>query len=277
MKGLLKLFILICFGSVFCSCQKEFSNSGNTFVFDPDALLFLNAASITDQAQMLAVNNLVIQLKKDSLWNKFLAIYPMVGGTDQTTKWNLKDPRDLDAAYRITWSGTPDYETSGVTCTKETDWGDTHLVDSVLSYNNSAISFYSGTENKIGGYDMGCGNHSIPYNIMAIYNDYSNDVVNTWFFQYDTTQKLPTSTIGLFINSSKNGQVVFYDNGVALSNLGSPTDAYSNIPIKIGKITDDPNMGLKECQLATIGQGLTSAYATDLYNIAHAFQTALGR
>ena len=112
---------------------------------------------------------------------------------------------------------------------------------------------------------------------MAIYIDYSNDVVNTWFFQYDTTQKLPTSTIGLFINSSKNGQVVFYDNGVALSNLGSPTDAYSNIPIKIGKITDDPNMGLKECQLATIGQGLRSVDAADFYNIAHAFQTALGR
>lgn len=274
---MLKLLILFCFGSVFCSCQKEYSNSGNTFVFDPDALLFLHTASITDQPQMLAVNNLVIQLKQDSLWNKFLAIYPMVGGTAQTTKWNLKDPRDLDAAYRITWYGTPDFETSGVTCTKETDWGNTHLADSALSFNNSAISFYSGTENKTAGYDMGCGNHAIPYNIMAIYNDYSNDVVNTWFFQYDTTQKLPTSTVGLFINSSKNGRVVFYDNGVALSGLGTPTDAYSNISITIGKITDDPNMGLKKCQLATIGQGLTAADASGFYKIAHTFQTALGR
>lgn len=277
MRTFLKLFIFIAVTIIFSACQKEFSNPGDTIVYDTDAKAFLAAAGISDPAQMQAVNDFVVQLKQDSLWNKFLAIYPMVGGTDSTTKWNLKDPRDLDIAYRITWDGTPTFKTTGVTCTNQTDWGNTHLQDSVLSYDNCAISFYSGTENKVAGYDMGCSNNTDPYNIMAIYEDYSNDVVNTWFNQYDTTQNRPSSTRGLFINSSINGQVIFYNNGVAASTFGSPYDSYTNAVITIGKISDDPNMGLKECQLATIGQGLTDAEALKFYNTAHTFQTALGR
>ena len=275
MKSFLKLCIFTAVITNFCSCQKEYS--GVNSVFDTDAKAFLSAAGISDQTQMEAVNQFVVQLKQDSLWNKFLVIYPMVGGTSKTTKFNLKDPRDLDSAYRITWNGTPNFNKTGVTCTKETDWGVTHLADSVLSYSNSAISYYSGTDNKTGGYDMGCQNHAIPYNILAIYEDYSNDVVNTWFNQYNVDQKLPSTTIGLFMNSAKNGQVVFYANGAAASTFGPPINTYTNSIITIGKITDDSHMGIRECQLATIGQGLTAAQATDLYNIALTFQNALGR
>lgn len=270
------MITLISLSAIFSACQKEFSNSG-TGIYDTDVKSFLVAAGISDTVQMHAVNNLVLQLKQDSLWNKFLSIYPMVGGTAQTTKWNLKDPRDLDIAYRITWNGSPSFEPTGVTCMNETDWGDTHLVDSILSYDNSAISFYSGTDNKVGGYDMGCSNTIYPYNMISIYEDFANNVVNTWFNQYNGSAKLPSSTKGLFINSSKNGQVIFYENGVATSTFGPPYHAYTKVTITIGKVTDDPHMGLKECQLATIGQGLTDSEALDFYHIAQAFETALGR
>jgi hypothetical protein len=45
---------------------------------------------------------------------KFMAIYPLVGGTQSTTKWNLKDPRDLDAAYRLSFYGNPVYAGTGI-------------------------------------------------------------------------------------------------------------------------------------------------------------------
>lgn len=277
MKSFSNLVVFLCFSIFFSACQKEFSNPGDTTLPDPDAKSFLDAAGISDKTQTKAVNDFVVQLKRDSLWNKFLAIYPMIGGTAETTKWNLKDPRDADIAYRITWNGTPDFKTTGVTCTKQTDWGDTHLPDSILSYNNSAISYYSGTENKVGGYDMGCSNTTYPYNMISIYEDFPNNVVNTWFNQYNSSQKVPATTKGLFMNSSKNGQVVFYENGVATSTFGSAYEGYTNVNITIGRITDDPNMGLKECQLATIGLGLTDAEALKFYNAAHAFQLTLGR
>ena len=74
---------------------------GTPYVSDPDAIAFLMAAGITDGTQAAAINTLVIRMKADGIWTKMKAIYPFVGGSAASHKWNLKDPRDLDAAYRL--------------------------------------------------------------------------------------------------------------------------------------------------------------------------------
>jgi hypothetical protein len=38
---------------------------------------------------------------KFGIWRKTHAIYPLLGGTASAHKFNLKDPRDLNAAYRL--------------------------------------------------------------------------------------------------------------------------------------------------------------------------------
>src|SRR6476659_4082817 len=95
--------ITILFLFVFSSCQKEFLNPDGEFLYDSNAQRFMDSSGITDPTQKVAINNFVEQLKDSSLWTKFLALYPMVGDTANTTKWNLKDPRDLDIAYRQTF------------------------------------------------------------------------------------------------------------------------------------------------------------------------------
>ena len=60
---------------------------------DPDAQAFLTAAAITDPTISGAINTLVVQMKADNIWTKMKAIYPLVGGTDNTHKWNLKIPQ----------------------------------------------------------------------------------------------------------------------------------------------------------------------------------------
>ena len=74
-------------------------------LYDPDAQAFFDAAGIVDTTQKLAVNQLVINLKLTGIWVKMFAIYPFVGGSSTTHKWNLKDPRDLDVAFRLTFFG----------------------------------------------------------------------------------------------------------------------------------------------------------------------------
>ena len=280
MKNVLRLVIIICSITFFSSCKKDHSNPSPTptpVTFDSAAQSFITISAITDTAQKNAINNLVVQLKQNNLWDKFLALYPMIGGSAASTKWNLKDPRDLDQAFRITWNGAPNFQATGVTCVNSTDWGDTHLSDSLLAYNNSSISFYSGTQNSIAGYDMGCSNQVSPYNMIAVYEDFNNDVVNTWFNAYDSIQYQPTVTVGLFTNSSDGGNVVRYDNGVAARTYGAPLNAHTNMNITIGKIVDDPHMGSKECRFAAVGQGLSSTEALTFYNVVKAFETRLNR
>lgn len=278
MKNVLKCLVIVYSILLFSSCKKDHSNPGKNTTpvsYDSAAQSFFTSTGMIDTVQKRAINNLVLDLKQNSLWNKFLAIYPMAGGTSATSKWNLKDPRDLDQAYRITWNGSPEFKPTGVICLNSSDWGDTHLSDSLLEFDNSSISFYSGTQNSTAGYDMGCSNQVLPYNMIAVYEDFSKDIVNTWFNAYDVVQYQPANTVGLFTNSSNGGKVIRYDNGVVAGTYGVPVDAHTNMTITIGKIVDDPNMGLRECRFAAIGQGLSDAEALTFYNIVKAFQTSL--
>jgi hypothetical protein len=72
---------------------------------DADALAFINAAGITDRTEQSAVNTLVSSLKSFGLWTKMQAIYPFVGGTAASHKFNLKNPQDTNAAFRLLFLG----------------------------------------------------------------------------------------------------------------------------------------------------------------------------
>jgi hypothetical protein len=151
--GLLSIIILL------ISCKKH-PNAviiPTPVTYDSDAQKFYDASGISDTTQKTAINNLVKELKDSSLWTRFIAIYPMVGGSEATAKWNLKDPKDFDTAYRLTFYGSPVFKNTGVLFPSLSDFADTHLADSAFGgYNNAAMSFYSRTQNTISGYDMGC-------------------------------------------------------------------------------------------------------------------------
>jgi hypothetical protein len=87
---------------------------GVPIVSDSDAQAFLNAAEITNTTQADAVNTLVIGMKAQGLWTKMRAIYPLVGGTASAHKFNLKDPRDLDAAFRLAFIGGWTHDSTGI-------------------------------------------------------------------------------------------------------------------------------------------------------------------
>ena len=218
MKNARQILALLFLFALISSCQKEFSTGGGILpiVYDADAQRFIDSSGITDFTQKIAINNFVKQLKDSSLWTKFVAIYPMVGGTATTTKWNLKDPRNLDAAYRLTFYGTPVYASTGVLFPTTSDYADTHLTDEVLNYNDNSISYYSGTQNTVSGYDMGCYDRASPYNEMAIYN--SGDASN-WFGYYDFGPK-PANTKGLFMLSATASNVTRYENGAVKNSEG---------------------------------------------------------
>jgi hypothetical protein len=261
----------------FSSCQKEFSITDAHIQnnFNADAQTFIDNSGITDNTQQLAINNLVIQLKAGSLWGKFIAIYPMVGGTAATTKWNLKDPRDLDEAYRLTFTGNPVYANTGVLFPTIDDYADTHLEDNAIGGStNASLSYYSRTQNTISGYDMGCTDGAVPFNELSIYSDASD---NSEWFGFSQHLFSPNTT-GLFMLSSSSTNVTRTRNGVVVSSKGSaPNPVYTNLTILLGKSRVTVHPGKKECAFATIGNGLTDAEAMTFYNIVQNFQTALGR
>lgn len=77
------------------------SNSAILTVEDADWGAFRVVAGITDATQKAAGNTLVVALKAGGFWTRMVALYPFLGGSASSHKYNLKDPRDLDAAKRL--------------------------------------------------------------------------------------------------------------------------------------------------------------------------------
>lgn len=111
--------------------------------YDTDASAFFTAAGITDTTQKSAINQLVLDLKSANIWTKMKAVYPFVGGTSTTHKFNLVNPLDSDAAYRLSFSTGWVHDSNGILGNGSSTYADTFL--------NTSTVFPSNTL-SIGGY-----------------------------------------------------------------------------------------------------------------------------
>lgn len=99
--------------------------------YDPDAKLFLDAETaagvILTKNQANAINQLVLDLKAANIWSKMKAIYPIIGGSATSHKFNLKNPLNTDAAFRLVFSGGVTHTSNGIYGNGTNGFADTFL------------------------------------------------------------------------------------------------------------------------------------------------------
>jgi hypothetical protein len=257
---------------------------------DADANAFLTAAGITDATITSAICTLVTTMKADGTWAKCSAIYPMVGGTATTHKFNLKNPLDTNAAFRLSFFGGVTHSSNGVAFNGTNSYADSFLTPStILTANNNHLSYYSRTlsaSTNIFAVDMG----AIPNTSIAAfgYSLFIRRTSNISIFQANSSTTLFAASaattdgrgyfLGSIINSSSR---TIYRNGVSVG-INTSTGVQSLPPQKIfiGAISNNNTASLfsnRECAFASIGNGLSDAEALALYNSVQAFNTTLSR
>lgn len=262
------------------------SMSRGSSLYDADAQAFLTATGITDLTISNAINQLVLDLKSNSLWSKMHAIYPFVGGTAFTHKFNLKDPRDLDVAFRLQYYGGLTHSSTGVLPNGSTGRADTF--SNIVGFagggeNNMHLSFYSRTNSVAANMcEIGCSDGfgaeislltrltgDLFYPIMCAGTSYPS-VSNT----NSTGFYIGTKRVSALLNGYKNGVKVI-NNGTTSDNepLNRPISIFAQNNGGAG-ITRFSN---RESAFATTGEGLTDTDASNLYTLVQAFQTTLGR
>lgn len=241
-----------------------------------DVTAFLAAAGVSDPTIGAALDTLVATLKSDGIWTKLDAIYPFVGGTAFTHKFNLKNPADTDAAFRITWAGTVTHDANGITGDGSTGYGNTHYDPSVqIPANEGSLGVYVQSNGSLTTGEIGCiVSGSADYQIATNYS-------GTAYFGANGAQSTATAGAAGFHQVSRvdaSNQLYKIAGGTA-NNYSSAYSAPS-LNAYIGALNNNGSPGdysSRTISFAYMGHSLTSSELTDLYNAVQAYQTALGR
>jgi len=247
---------------------------------DPDAQAFITAAGITDATQQSAINTLVTDLKGYGVWSKMKAIYPFVGGTATTHKYNLKDPADTNAAFRLVFNGGWVHSSTGALPNGVNSYALTFFAPTPNADKNSVhISYYSRTDAS-GGIEMGSEDLSnVSYCLLGIKSGANNSFVAIG----DYVGNLTTNTDGKGFYTAQrisSSTVNRWKNGIKTSTY-SQSSVNNNTQIVIGTwIRSTGTFGsftTKQCAFASMGLHLSDSEASDFNTAVQAFQTTLGR
>lgn len=256
-----------------------------TFNLDTDAQAFITAAEITDTTIIASVNNLVIDLKNNNLWNKLIALYPFVGGTASSHKWNLKDPRDLDAAFRLTFFGTPTHNANGVIGNGTDAYYNTHIIPASHMAQDDVSGFVYNRTNTTNvdfgafltspgagtGFQLGARNPSDQFvtRCMSTNAGISTSPSNTDSIGFYTISRLAS---GSYTKSKNKTHTTVTNTSVAPVNL-----KILGLNVNIDGVPFVGGWTTRNHALIGFGEGLTTGQIETLVDINETFQTSLGR
>ena len=246
--------------------------------YDPDAQAFITATGISG-GDATAINTLVVSLKLAGIWTLIDAAYPFIGGTPTTTKYNLKDPRDLDVAYRISFNGSWTINNSGVkpTTANSANYGDTFWSPSTR---NDQHHYYRYINEPQSGYCEYGGNGPGPYLIMGVCNQLE------WFDGGASTGSggvvIGTAGFSQGISRANANSVNFYKkltggSWVLNNNSTAPVGTLLSNSMYIGTVNNANFPGESRYAFLSYGQYLNPTQINDLDTIVTTYNTTLGR
>jgi len=249
--------------------------------FDADAVAFFNrvtndggSLSATEKS---AVNQLVLDLKANSLWTPMKAIYPMVGASAAACRQNLKSSSFTGTFTATGWT----FASTGVTGNGLSAYFDTTLTPSVsiASQDSISISYYS-RSNISTSVDFG----AVSLTPTVIIQASTNDGGDTYFRVNQASSQSNASNGGsalknyIYNRTSSTTEAVFIN--TTKTSLSKTSSGNVSQPIYLGS---QNNNGVpqfysnRQCAMFTIGDGLTDTQASNFYTAVQAFQTTLSR
>ena len=258
--------------------------------YDPDAQLFFDAqttAGVTlTTTEKDAVNEWVIDSKAAGIWTKFNAIYPIVGGTATSHKFNLKNPLDTDAAFRLVFAGGVTHSSDGVLFNGTNGWANTFLNMSIeysnaydVHLSDNIYTDFVGTlaQGHIGANVNGSSTNRLGATSATIENSYLGTGVSGRIQSTVT----PTTHKGFWCGSrlSATNNNLIDPTGTITTNTASISSALPTISIGLGcrrSSINDQYSGFGY-SFFSAGDGLTPTEMTNFKTAVNNFQTTLGR
>lgn len=292
MKNIIYILIFItsfCQGqnlNILHQLRQEQTVSGYTFS-DSDAKSYSDAVGTLNDTQKEAIDDFVVGLKSDGLWSKLKAIYPFIGNTAAEQKWNLKDSRDLDEAFRLTFYGGITHESYGIKGDGSSGYADTHFVPSTeLSLNSQSVTIAVETNNsgvtvnpvEIGTVlSVGDLTESFGLNLSPNFTVGLND----WDTGYANGGVTSGIKPGIYSGTRVSSTTKAYKNGTELDSVAStgtlPSYSVYLLAANAGGSASSLTWSNQGLSFVSLGDGLTGTEISNLHARIETLNTDLGR
>ena len=259
--------------------------------FDADAVAFFNrvttAGGSLSATEKAAVNQLVLDLKANSLWTPMKAIYPMVGASAAACAQNLKSS-SFTGSFSSGWT----FASTGVNGNGVSAYFNTTFnVNTQLTFANSHISLYknlgtiSAVEKVNGVYDIGANPVSASLN---------PDRTTTLYTNAELGSYTPNTGVGGSALVQGNGFYVVARNANNFVRLTkNNTNTLTNTTLSSPASLPNGNFWLGSAHQTTLtavyapndyryafmslGDYLDATQTNNFYTAVQAFQTTLSR
>jgi hypothetical protein len=255
-------------------------------IWDNDAEAFITAANLS-AGQGSSIRTLVATLKTAGIWSKLKAIYPFVGGSANSHKYNLKDPRDLDEAYRLNFYGGWTHNVSGPYGNGSNSYADTNL-NPFLKLNTNSSSIGVWVPNGMNNHGFGVWSNSGANKFSII--EQGGGYLKSQMTSSSTEAWGITNTTSGFImgnrTSATSNKIYRFGSlftvhptyGGVPHNTTANTADYPNANFWLGRVNGNTSISYynQSIYFAYIADGLTDAEILALSNAAYTFRQSIG-
>jgi hypothetical protein len=188
-------------------------------------------------------------------------------------KYNLVNPVDSDAAFRLVFNGGWTHSSNGATPNGTNGYADTKL--NVTGLSSLHYSYYSRTTNTTGR-EIGVETPSNAWDLIlslggTIYNRFGTSSISL----------ANADSKGFYIGTESNSlSHKLFKNGSQIGTTQTYGGSYPSKEVYLGAINSTLGatyFSAKQTAFSTIGDGLTDTEASNLYSRVNTFQVALSR
>lgn len=260
--------------------------TANITYTDADAIAYSTASGISTMQQQESVHVLFNGLKSNALYAKIQAGWLFKGATANNQKFNIKNPQDTDAAFRLQFFGTGTYSDLGFQTNGSNAYADTKFIPSAnQNVNSNGLTVVVGTNNNVvpaDAWEIGGFNSGTQCSILTTKSGNTTfkrqlGLNNATYVVQSGINDAKGIYTGLKILSNLNK---FYRNGLIIgSGLGGGTLPTSKIFIGNISVNNAPNASYssQRIQMAFMHEGLTDAEVVKMHEIIDLSEIIAGR
>lgn len=255
------------------SFNSVYFYNANQIQFDSNAQSYITAAGITQSFQQWAVNELIIEMKRNNIWSSMVAVYPFLGGSSASHGWNAVNTN----LYRINFTNGWTHSSTGAFSNGANGVAGraVGLTPSQVLSGSIHFSLYSRRQTK-NGYTMGFSSATVENHLIPRYTDNNS---------YTLFGVLPAAIVsiggqtasGFWIGNHLGGTTSLFKNGTTLASGARTLTLATQSILFSTKDNGFIDSSATEFAFASVGTGLIAASQSILWNLVNDFQTKLGR